>query len=69
VLAEEPPAEQLAEQRHAVVVLLPLPPQLVLADKVVVVLRAVVVLRVVDGQSVTEATNIFNLFTIAVQTP
>jgi hypothetical protein len=63
VLAEEPPAEQLAEQRHAVVVLLPLPPQLVLADKVVVVLR------VVDGQSVTEATNIFNLFTIAVQTP
>jgi hypothetical protein len=58
----------LAEPRQ-VVVLLPLPPQLALADKVVVVLRAVVVLRVVDGQSVTEATNIFNLFTIAVQTP
>jgi hypothetical protein len=63
VLAEELPAEQLAEQRHAVVVLLPLPPQLVLADKVVVVLR------VVDGQSVTEATNVFNLSTVAVQTP
>ena len=43
--------------------------QVVLADQADRVLRAAVVLQVADGQSVTDLTNIFNLYTIAVQTP